>query len=283
MIYIAKHLTFQQKIEFQSELYEHIWVDVKTNSKTFAINAFYRPPNESPNDHKIFLETAENILGCLNNYDKAEYKIIASDLNFGNSFCKNPILRHKPLDSTAPDLFASYGFQQIIDIPTRVTLGSTSLIDLIFINKPDDLICHGTVPKIADHEGVLASFNIKSQKKKANSRIIFDYKNADEAGLIKFIKEFDFNSKVFSLPPENQTEIYTKILQDAFAQFVPSKTVAIRPTDQSWCNNFTRLLLRKKNRNYIFFKKCELDYNNILNQTNPAPESLESTLQYSGG
>ena len=117
------------------------------------------------------------------------------------------------MDSTAPDLFASYGFQQIIDIPTRVTLGSTSLIDLIFINKPDDLICHGTVPKIADHEGVLASFNIKSQKKKANSRIIFDYKNADEAGLIKFIKEFDFNSKVFSLPPENQTEIYTNKIE----------------------------------------------------------------------
>ena len=41
---------------------------------------------ESAADHQIFLETAENILLQLNNYDKAEYKIIASDLNFGNCF-----------------------------------------------------------------------------------------------------------------------------------------------------------------------------------------------------
>ena len=30
--------------------------------------------------------------------------------------------------------------------------------------------------------------------------------------------------------------------------------------------------MRKKNRNYQFFKKCELEYQNILKQSNPAPE-----------
>ena len=72
----------------------------------------------------------------------------------------------KPLDSVAPDLFASYGFQQLIDIPTRITAISISLIYLIFVNKPDDIICHGTIPKIADHDGTIVSFNIKSYKKK---------------------------------------------------------------------------------------------------------------------
>ena len=117
----------------------------------FAINAIYRPPNETFADHQHFLQTAENILIKLNHYE-AKYKIISSDLNFGNCFCKSPILNPKPLDSVAPDLFASYGFQQLIDIPTRVTLVSVSLIDLIFINKPDDIICHGTLPQIADHD-----------------------------------------------------------------------------------------------------------------------------------
>ena len=45
-------------------------------------------------------------------------KILASDFNFGNCFCKNPILSPKPLDSSAPDLFESFGFKQLIDIPT---------------------------------------------------------------------------------------------------------------------------------------------------------------------
>ena len=129
LVYIAEHLVFQHRLEYQSQFYEHVWVDVKINNKTFAINALYRPPSESLIDHQHFLDTAEVILGYLNNYDKAEYKIIASDLNFGNSFCKNPILNPKPLDSTAPDLFESFGFHQIIDIPTRIAFGSISLID----------------------------------------------------------------------------------------------------------------------------------------------------------
>ena len=117
-------------------------------------------------NHQQFLQTADTILQKLSNYDKAAYKIITGDLNFGNCFCKVPILNPKPLDSTAPDLFSSYGFQQLIDIPTRVTDNSMSLISLIFVNKPDDVVCHGTLHKIADHDGVLASFNTKIAKQK---------------------------------------------------------------------------------------------------------------------
>ena len=75
-----------------------------------------------------------------------------------------------------------------------------------------------------------------------------------------------------------QADVFTNILQDALAKFVPSKTVLVRPSDQSWCNNFTRLLLRKKNRNYQFYKKCEIDYKNISNQANQNPELVTRLL-----
>ena len=278
LMYIAENLVFQHKLELQSEYYEHIWADIRINGTLFAINAFYRPPNESAADHQQFLETAENILRKLTSYDSAKYKVISSDLNFGNCYCKSPILNPKPLDSVAPDLFSSYGFQQLIDIPTRVTQNSVSLIDLIFANKPDDIICHGTLPKIADHDGTLVSFNTKSIKQKQNTKIIYDYQNADVQGLINYIKEYDFDNSVFSHPIIDQADVFSDILKQAFAQFVPSKTVVIRPTDQSWCNGFTRLLLRKKNRNYLLYKKCELDYQNLLKQPNPAPEIVTRLL-----
>ena len=78
-------------------------------------------------------------------------------MNFGNCYCKSPILTPKPLDETAPELFQSYGYSQLIDIPTRVTDISTSLIDLVFVTSIDRVTCHGTIPKIADHEGVFVS------------------------------------------------------------------------------------------------------------------------------
>ena len=54
--------------------------------------------------------------------------------------------------------------------------------------------------------------------------------------------------------------------------------MAIRPTDQGWCNTFTRLLLRKKNRNYLFYKKCELDYKQCLNSQNSPLELVTRLL-----
>ena len=136
---------------------------MKVKNKIYSINALYRPPNESAADHDLFLTEADELLGKFNNY-ASTYKIIASDLNFGNIYCKSPTLTPKPLDIKASDLFSSNGFEQLIDIPTRVTEGTISLIDLIFVNQMDDIICHGTLPQIADHDGVLVSFNVKTEK-----------------------------------------------------------------------------------------------------------------------
>ena len=82
LIYIAENLVFINRKEYQSEFYEHIWVDVKINSTVYAINAFYRPPNESQADHQHFLQFSENILTKLSNYNSAQYKNYCLRLKF---------------------------------------------------------------------------------------------------------------------------------------------------------------------------------------------------------
>ena len=61
-------------------------------------------------------------------------------------------------------------------------------------------------------------------------------------------------------------------------KFIPVKTVIIRPADAPWCNSYTRLLLRKKNRNYQIYKKYETEYKNFLNSENQSPEILSRYL-----
>ena len=269
LIYIAEYLVFQQKLNLQSPFYEHIWVDVKYKNVTFSINALYRPPNETANCHTQFLETCSNILKDLNNYT-SKYKIITSDLNFGNCYCKYPILTPKPLDAFAPDIFTNHGFTQLI----RITNDTISLIDLFFSDNVEDIVCHGTLPKIADHDGVIASYKLNVQKPKAKTKTIYDYKNADVQGLINHVKQLNFDTAVFSHPTEVQADIYSNLLIDAFNIFVPSKTIIIRPNDQPWSNTYTRLLLRKKNRNYQFYKKINADYIYLSSQINTPPEVL---------
>ena len=75
LMYIGDNLVFQHKQNLQSDLFEHIWADITVNGIVFAINAFYRPPNETSADHDMFLEFAENTLSKLNDYKSAHYKI----------------------------------------------------------------------------------------------------------------------------------------------------------------------------------------------------------------
>ena len=84
----------------QVDEYEHIWVDVKLKNASFSINALYRPPNETTESHNNFLFAATNILQNLSNHNTTQ-KVIASDLNFGNIYCKFPVLEPKLLDIAA--------------------------------------------------------------------------------------------------------------------------------------------------------------------------------------
>ena len=103
---------------------------------------------------------------------------------------------------------------------------------------------HGKLPPIADHDGIFPSFiSVKTQRKPVK-RIVYDYKNTDEKGLIKYISEYNYQSTVFSKPVSEQAEALSNILIEARNKFIPTKEITIRPNDQPWTNTYTRLLLR---------------------------------------
>ena len=188
LVYISNKLTFKQQTELQSDFFEHLWVDVRVKSRVYSINSLYRPPNEDAESHTLFLREVENVLLSMSKH-KSDNFILASDLNFGNIYCKFPALSPKPLDNTAPELFATHGLSQLIDIPTRITQNCTSLIDLIFCRNVDNIQCHGTLPPIADHDGTFVAFHCVLDKSKPVTNQIFDYKSLDETALLQYIKK----------------------------------------------------------------------------------------------
>ena len=84
-----------------------------------------------------------------------------------------------------------------------------SLIDLFFANNTEDIVCHGTLPKIADHEGVLASYKLTLEKPKAKTQKIYDYKNADIDGLTNFIKKHMILKQMFLAIQAHSRLIYS--------------------------------------------------------------------------
>ena len=269
LVYISQQLIFKQQSHIQSDYFENISVDIRVKEKVYSINCYYRPPDAE--NHELFLGETEKMLGRLSSH-KANTKIILSDLNFGNIYCKFPTLNPKPLDTVAPELFTSFNFHQLIDIPTRVTNNTTALIDLVFTSNVDNISCHSTLPPVADHEGVFVSFHCVQAKENIIKKCVYDYSNIDEIGLRDFIKKYDFQTKVFDLPIIQQAHAMTNILNAAQNKYVPVKTIVIKPNDQPWVNSCTRLLMRKKNRNYHIFKKVNSAFMSLLNKNSPSEE-----------
>ena len=104
------------------------------------------------------------------------------------------------------------------------------------------------------------------------TKTVFDYKNVDEDGLIKHINSCDFESSVFNQPINKQAEALSEILTEALKKFVPVKKITIKPTDEPWLNSYTRLLMRKKNRNYQIFKKINSNFLTVSNRPESSPE-----------
>ena len=95
-----------------------------------------------------------------------------------------------------------------------------------------NISCHGTLPPVADHEGVFVSFHCVQVKENIISKCVYDYSNIDEVGLREFIKQYDFQTNVFDKPVTQQAEAMSNILSSAQNKFVPVKTICIKPNDQ---------------------------------------------------
>ena len=117
------------------------------------------------------------------------------------------------------------------------------------------VLCHGTLPKIADHDGILCSFNVIKSKEHARTKTLYDYKNVDLVGLLNFIKEHSYKNNIFNRPVEIQAELFTKFMIEAMDNFIPKQSITLRANDQSWRNTLTRLILRKKIEIICFSKK----------------------------
>ena len=62
----------------------------------------------------------------------------------------------------------------------------------MFVQNEDLVTQFGTLPKIADHDGILVCLDAKREKITNKTKTIFDYKNANTEGLITFIKNYNF-------------------------------------------------------------------------------------------
>ena len=269
-VYIKEHLPYVRMSKLESKTIEHISIDLIVNHQKYSINNFYRPPHNLAHQRQEFLDEMDQTLLKLRSHRSA-LKLLLGDYNFGSVYAANMNLNPLPLDNKAPDMFLERGFYQQIDLPTRQVRLSSSLIDLIFTDKIDNIVLTGILPPLSDHCGTLISVNTLSFKQKPKKFKQYQYEDANW----KRIKESfnELNDLDYQGDVDTLADMFTSRLVKMRDYCVPSKEVTIYSKDKPWFNNQVRSKLRKSQREYKAYKDANNQHKNSTND-NPAKRKL---------
>ena len=170
LVYVKNEVSCKRRSDLENEQLECIWLEVKPKkSKPFLVGHVYRPPNSSIVWNEIFEDCLENALG----EEKEMY--ILGDINRD--------LLNDQIKKVWTDYIEPFGLTQLVSEATRVTPDSSTLIDHIYSNCPEN-VTSINVPKIglSDHFPVFFTRKMHVQPaKRAHYTITYrSFKNFDE-------------------------------------------------------------------------------------------------------
>ena len=155
-IYYRDHLNVRNRDELVPEGVEAVCVEVlKTKCAPLLISTIYRPPSSKVD---IF-EKIENLVQNLDNENKEI--ILAGDVNC--DLLANVHSNHTNRLLTIANLFQ---LTQIIDEPTRVTEYTSTLVDWLMTNKPENISNTGVLHLgVSDHSLIYGCRKIAFSRK----------------------------------------------------------------------------------------------------------------------
>ena len=145
--FVRSNISYSLRPDLSIHQLENLCIEIrKPRSKPFLVVTWYRPPDSSVEIFTYF----ESLIGKID-AENVEFYLMG-DLNCNLAA---PQLDHNTnLLSGIADV---YSLQQLITDPTRCTESSSTLIDLIFTNRPDRIVCSGVSHiGVSDHSLIYA-------------------------------------------------------------------------------------------------------------------------------
>ena len=129
-IYIKSGIALHKQMNLIDGDIEALCVEMIVRGHKFLLAGFYRPPNSG----REYWESIESTFDNLSNS-------VTNDLIILGDF--NCDMQQLNTSNKMHELALSYNLTQLIDEPTHYTEHSSSLIDLILVNKPENVLYSG--------------------------------------------------------------------------------------------------------------------------------------------
>jgi hypothetical protein len=248
LAWIKSHIPAIRRLDLEKQDLELMWIEIKSKSTPILLGTIYRPPK----DNNIFWT---NLEGNILNIQDVENKgiIIIGDLN------SDPLT---PEGKKLNELCNVLGFTALITTPTRITANSSTILDQVITNIPENLTNTSVCPPVSnsDHCTIAVSLNIPLNKASPYKRLMWSFDSVNLAQFKCKLSDTDFNFTKNIDNIDNTCELWTNKFLNVAKSCIPNKTVLVRPTDKPWYNNKLRRLLRKKTRIHNYAKRNNSEF-----------------------
>ena len=135
LVFVRSDLSVARRCDLEDTAMEGLWLEILLpKSRGFLLGTFYRPANSSHFYDQDFMLKLDNMLDIAG--VQGQEMIVLGDFNCNFNVKKDNIAECKQLKLT----FKTHHLTQLIKEPTRVTIDSSTLLDLIASNNPGTLV-----------------------------------------------------------------------------------------------------------------------------------------------
>ena len=263
LIFASDHLTTKKLSHISKKSNETLWVEVKRKkSKSLYVCAVYRPPVKGQN-----LDVVERyksfLMSCIDKLPKESEVFILGDFN-----CN--MLQQNRLSGTINELCKARGLHQFVDMPTRTTESSSTMIDLVLSNSDHAMDCQVHDIGLSDHCFVsIKRGNIKIERnpKFLESRC---FKKFNQETFLELLGELDWANVLTATDVNCAAEAFNENVLSVLNKLAPITKKRVRESNPRWVTE--ELLKAIKLRDYLkktaSRSQSESDWHNFKKQRN---------------
>ena len=161
LVYIREGIAYNEITDLTGSQVESVWISIKSKRHSLAIGVMYRPPSSNTEYFQNMLDQIENVLSLNVNI------LLMGDLNYDYKFDES--LSSNPLHQ----IEVLYGMRQLINTPTRVTLTTSTLIDVMLSNDYESHMSSGVFnTSLSDHYMIYTVYSKMCVRKTCTHKVI---------------------------------------------------------------------------------------------------------------
>ena len=238
---------------------ECLVTELNFGRKKIFFTVLYRNPENRANspEFETFLQNFEDLYKKLKD-EKPYSTFFTGDFNAQSQNWwtdGNNTVEGLQLDNLLSDLSLS----QIISEPTHFREHCLpTCIDLVITDQPNLVLNSGvraSLDPFCKHQITFCKINFSIPPPPVYKREIWQFNRANILAIKRAVSQFPWDERLNRIfDPSFQVELLNQAILNIMSNFVPNKTIKIKPSEPEWMNGDIRKMLKKQNRIYKKFK-----------------------------